>query len=190
MSTFLVSDSHFGHSGILRLCPDTRPFADVREMDAVMRDAWNTTVRPDDTVIHLGDFAHRYDPAKLPALFASLNGHKHLIRGNHDDAATQALPWESQRDIAFSSIDSQNVVLCHYALRTWPRIRKGALMLYGHSHGRLPGNVQSCDIGVDVMGFAPLRLNAIKAYLSTLPLMDDPEARDEIENTGGGGLKP
>jgi calcineurin-like phosphoesterase family protein len=190
MSTFLISDSHFGHGGILKLCRETRPFSDVREMDQFMREIWNRTVRPDDTVIHLGDFAHRYPVDKLPALFASLNGHKHLIRGNHDDKHTQALPWASQHDIWHVSVDSQNLVLCHYAMRTWPKIRKGALQLYGHSHGRLPGNVQSCDIGVDVFGFAPVRLNTIKAYLATQPLMPEPEARDEIENNGGGGMKP
>lgn len=184
MSTFLISDTHFGHGAIIAMCG--RPFANVREMDETIVDSWNATVRPQDTVIHLGDFAHRYDAARLPKLFASLNGRKHIVKGNHDDAATLALPWESARDIAYMSIDSQNVVLCHYAMRTWPRIRRGALMLYGHSHGRLRGNVQPCDIGVDVLGFAPLRLNMIKSHLATLPLMNDPEARDEI----GVGLKP
>jgi calcineurin-like phosphoesterase family protein len=163
---------------------DGRP--DVEMMNRVMIDAWNKTVRPDDTVIHLGDFAHRHDPEKLPKLFASLNGHKHLIKGNHDDKHTIQLPWESVRDIAFASIDSQYVVLCHYALRTWPRIRRGAIMLYGHSHGRLAGNTQSMDVGVDVLGFAPVRLSTIKAHLATLPLMNDPEARDEVD----GGFKP
>jgi calcineurin-like phosphoesterase family protein len=187
MATFLIADTHFGHGAIIRMC--ARPFSNVREMDDTMRDLWNATVRPEDTVVHLGDFAHRHPVERLPRLFASLNGKKHLIKGNHDDKQTLELPWESVRDIAFASIDSQLVVLCHYALRTWPKIRKGALMLYGHSHGRLPGNTQTCDIGVDVLGFAPVRLNTIKAYLATLPLMNDPEARDEIENDGG-GMKP
>lgn len=182
MTNFVTADSHFGHSGIIGLC--NRPFSSVEDMDETMRDAWNKTVRPNDTVIHVGDFAHRYDPAKLPKLFASLNGNKHLIAGNHDDAATRALPWESIRDIGFVSIDSQRVVFCHYAMRTWPGIARGALQLYGHSHGRLPGNVQSCDVGVDVFGYAPVRLNQIKAHLATLPLMSDVEARDEIEPIG------
>jgi calcineurin-like phosphoesterase family protein len=151
-------------------------------MDECMIANWNAVVRPDDTVIHLGDFAHRAEPARLEKLFARLRGRKHLIRGNHDGRETQALAWESQRDIAFASIDSQNVVLCHYALRTWPKIRKGALMLYGHSHGRLPGNTQSADIGVDVLGFAPLRLNQIKDYLSTLPLLVDPESGVDLDD--------
>jgi calcineurin-like phosphoesterase family protein len=193
MTTFITADQHFGHAAIIRMCQ--RPFVDgkgepdVRLMNDTMRDLWNATVRQGDTVIHLGDFAHRYPVDKLPKLFASLNGKKHLIRGNHDDKHTLALPWESVRDIAFTSVDSQLLVLAHFAMRTWPKIRKGALMLYGHSHGRLPGNVQSCDVGVDVFGFAPVRLNTIKAHLATLPLMNDPEARDDIEDLGG-GMKP
>jgi calcineurin-like phosphoesterase family protein len=188
MATFLIADTHFGHAGIIKLC--NRPFTDVREMDAAMVANWNKLVRPSDSVIHLGDFAHRYPVDKLPKLFASLNGTKHLVRGNHDDKHVQALPWASQHDIWHVSVDSQNIVLCHYAMRTWFKIRKGALMLYGHSHGRLPGNAQSCDIGVDVLGFAPVRLNTIKAHLATLPLMDDPEARDDIEDMNDGGMKP
>ncbi len=81
----------------------------------------------------------------------------------------------------YASIDNQYIVLCHYAFRTWPKIRKGALHLYGHSHGRLPGNAQSMDIGVDVVGWSPVRLHQIKSVLATLPLMNDPEARDEVE---------
>ncbi|WP_051462848.1 hypothetical protein [Bradyrhizobium sp. URHA0013] len=87
-------------------------------------------------------------------------------------------------DIAFTSIDSQRVVLCHFALRSWPGIRKGALMLYGHHHGRLPGNHQSCDVGVDVFGPAPVRLNQIKAYLATLPRAVDPESGDNLDADG------
>jgi calcineurin-like phosphoesterase family protein len=176
----LISDTHFGHAGIIKLC--ARPFADVNEMDETMRASWNAVVRPDDTVIHLGDFAYRYADDKLPKLFASLNGRKHLVRGNHDGKATQALPWESQHDLWHVSVDSQNLVLCHYALRTWAKIRKGAIHLFGHSHGRLPGNVQSCDIGVDVLGWSPLRLGKIKEYLGTLPLMVDPEAGDNPDS--------
>jgi hypothetical protein len=45
------------------------------------------------------------------------------------------------------------------------------------------------DIGVDVMGWAPVRLSAIKQRLAQLPPLTDPEATDEIENTSG-GVKP
>jgi calcineurin-like phosphoesterase family protein len=188
VSTFIVGDTHFGHSAIIRMCG--RPFVDVYEMNEAMVAGWNAVVRADDTVIHLGDFAHRYPPAKLPLLFGSLNGRKHLIRGNHDRKETLALAWESVSDVVHTSIDSQRVTLCHYAMRTWPGIRKGALQLYGHSHGRLPGNQQSMDVGVEVMGWSPVRMNQIKAVMAELPPMVQPEGGDDLENDEGGGLKP
>ncbi|MCK1540358.1 MULTISPECIES: metallophosphoesterase [unclassified Bradyrhizobium] len=191
MTTWLYSDPHFGHAspdkpdGIIRMCG--RPFANGREMTETMVRNWVKCVRAEDDIIVLGDFAHRMPLDDLRKLFARLPGRKHLIAGNHDtkQSGTLDLAWNSIRDISFTTIDSQRVVLCHYALRTWPGIRKGALMLYGHSHGKLPGNSQSCDIGVDVMGYAPLRLNQIKAHLATLPPLVDPQGGDDLENNDG-----
>jgi calcineurin-like phosphoesterase family protein len=181
MATFLIGDQHYGHAGIIRMC--NRPFADVREMDEMLVTSHNSVVGKLDTVIFLGDFAHRYPADKLPQLFARLNGRKHLVRGNHD-RATQALPWESQHDLWHVSVDNQNLVLCHFPLLTWAKIRRGAIHLYGHTHGRIRGNVQSADIGVDVMGWAPVRLSQIKEYMATLPLRVDPEAGgDDFEQT-------
>jgi len=187
MATHLIADTHFGHSGIITMLK--RPFVDaaglpdVRLMDETMIAAWNGVVGKDDTVIHLGDFAHKYPADKLPALFARLNGRKHLIRGNHDGQSTQRLNWESQHDLWHVSVDNYNLVLSHYPLLTWAKIRRGAIHLYGHTHGRIRGNVQSADIGVDVMGWAPVRLAQIKEYMSTLPLRVDPEAGDDFEAT-------
>ena len=84
----------------------------------------------------------------------------------------------------YASVESTRLVMCHYALRSWPGIRKGALQLYGHHHGRLPGNSQSMDIGVDVLGLAPVRLATIKARLAMMPTLVDPEGRD-FDNNGG-----
>lgn len=189
-ATWLIADCHFGHEGIIRMCG--RPFVDsagqpdVRLMTQTMADSWRKVVKPSDEIIVLGDFAHRMPVDQLRKLFASLPGRKHLIRGNHDtkESGTLDLAWESVKDIAFTSIDGARCVLAHYALRSWPGIRKGALMLFGHHHGRLAGNSQSMDIGVDVMGWAPVRLNQIKQRLAQLPPLVDPEGVDDFENDG------
>jgi calcineurin-like phosphoesterase family protein len=181
LQTWLIADPHFGHESIIRMCQ--RPFVDVAEMDRTMAESWRAVVRPHDDVIVVGDFAHRMPLPKLTALFSSLPGKKHLVCGNHDGEETKALPWTSVHDIAFTVIDSTRVVLCHYRMLSWPGSRKPTtLMLYGHHHGRIPGNQQSCDIGVDVMGWAPVRLAAIKAHLATLPPRPDPEAGDDFES--------
>ena len=107
-----------------------------------------------------------------------------MVSGNHDGEVTKSLGWESVRDVAYETIESTKCVICHYPWASWPGSRKPTtLMLYGHHHGKILGNRQSADIGVDVMGIAPVRLATIKAYMATLPPRVDRQG-DEIENNG------
>jgi calcineurin-like phosphoesterase family protein len=54
-------------------------------------------------------------------------------------------------------------------MRTWNKRHHGAIHLYGHSHGTLPGDAQSCDVGVDCWDFYPVSLAQIKARLAESP---------------------
>ncbi|MGY0572814.1 metallophosphoesterase [Bradyrhizobium sp. RDM12] len=191
MTTWFISDPHFFHAspdkpdGIIRMCASTRPFANGREMNSALADAWRYRVANNDDVICLGDFAHRADPTALKKLFESLPGRKHLVVGNHDDDVTKSLGWQWVKDIAFVTVESTKLVLCHYPMLSWPGSRKPTtLQLWGHHHGKLRGNNQSCDIGVDVLGFAPVRLSQIKAHMAMLPPRVDPEAGDDFEAVG------
>ena len=85
-SVFLVSDTHFGHTGVCRFTEadgvtKIRPWTDPDEMDEEMIRRWNDTVRPNDKVYHLGDVVINRKSLKT---LARLNGDKVLIRGNHD----------------------------------------------------------------------------------------------------------
>lgn len=62
----------------------------------------------------------------------------------------------------------QVIVLCHYALRVWDQSHYGAWHLYGHSHGNLPSQGLSFDVGIDCHGFVPLRLEEVAARMSVL----------------------
>ena len=183
--TWLISDPHLFHLAIIRMCG--RPFVDaagepdVSAMNSVIEANWQAVVRPGDTIYCLGDFSHREpDGDELSRLFDRLPGRKILIRGNHDKAAL-ALPWDEVHDVVHTTIDSQKVTLCHYRWADWPGRRRGALMLYGHSHGGQPGNQQSMDIGVDIMGWSPVKMNQIKAVMAELPPAPDFEAGDDLD---------
>ena len=131
--------------------------ASVPAMNAGMIERWNATVGPDDEVWHLGDFALRTPAADAAALLRGLNGRKHLIAGNNDPPALRALPeWAGVRDYAEITDGPVRLVLCHYALRTWNGMAKGALNLHGHSHGRLKPLPRQFDVGVDARDFRPV----------------------------------
>jgi calcineurin-like phosphoesterase family protein len=78
---YFTSDTHFGHVRILEL--SGRPFADVDAHNQALIDNWNTVVRSQDLVIHLGDVALGKIADSLP-MVGLLNGYKILIPGNHD----------------------------------------------------------------------------------------------------------
>jgi calcineurin-like phosphoesterase family protein len=155
MAVFFTADTHFGHAGALALY--RRPFASVPEMNAAMVARWNETVGAEDDVWHLGDLALRTTAADAAALLRALNGRKHLITGNNDPPDITALSqWSSTRAYAEIAVDGRLLVLCHYAFRTWNGMRKGALNLDGHSHGRLKPLPRQVDVGVDVWDFRPI----------------------------------
>jgi calcineurin-like phosphoesterase family protein len=174
---FFTADHHFCHQSVIGMCG--RPFDNADEMDSAMIECWNAVVGKHDVVWHLGDFAHRADPERARKIFHKLNGQKHIVIGNHDRKHTQDLPWVSQQEMAHITVDETRLHLCHYGLRTWPGIWRGAIHLYGHSHGRLPGNSMSMDIGVDNVGYYPLNVDHIKARLALLPPIVFPEELGE-----------
>lgn len=51
-------------------------------------------------------------------------------------------------------------------MRVWNGSHHGSIMLYGHSHGNLPGNNQSTDVGVDCWDYSPCSLDQVVERLS------------------------
>lgn len=83
---YIVSDTHFGHAGICKFTCSVsgkklRPWDDVNTHDEALIENWNSVVRPNDKVYHLGDVSIS---RKSLQLLDRLHGEKILIRGNHD----------------------------------------------------------------------------------------------------------
>lgn len=165
---FYIGDPHLGHEAIIRLC--NRPFADVDEMDEAIISNWNSRVTNGDTVFILGDmmFRNKREPSEY---LKRLKGHKSLVLGNHDaswiwrESATEHLTTH----VSMMELIDRNrrVVLCHYPMLTWPNIRGGSYMVYGHLHGNRehdpclkhglnPRMLNSC---VEVNGYQPVTLD-------------------------------
>ena len=184
MATYLTADTHFGHPLVISdKIQARRPFASIQEHDETLVALWNAVVRPDDTVWHLGDFAHKCSERHALGIFRRLNGRKLLIRGNHDKVG-ERLPWaEPVRDVARIHLPdpaggSQEIWLSHYAHRTWPAAHRGAIHLYGHSHGSLPGTATSTDVGVDCWDYGPTTLERIRERLTENALAEVEQGGD------------
>lgn len=141
---YITSDFHFNHQK--EFIYEPRGFHSPEEMNEVLLENYNSIVKPEDEVYILGDLMlggavfHRQGLE----LISSLNGHLHLVRGNHDTD----LRWA-----AYSKLD--NVVECenaiylnykkyHFYLSHYPSmtsnytdeksLKSRTLNLCGHSH--------------------------------------------------------
>lgn len=155
-----TSDTHFGHANIIKYCK--RPYRDAQHMDEMLIRNWNAAVRPDQTVIHAGDFAFKSDLTKLKALIARLNGGIILVQGNHDHRVTLPMFREVYDLLDLRVIlpegGTQRIIICHYRMTVWPASHHGAWHLHGHSHGTLPVLIDKpvLDIGVDAWAMQPI----------------------------------
>lgn len=150
---WFTGDNHFNHANIIRFCK--RPFGDVIEMNEIMVERWNKVVKPNDDIYHVGDFGF----GEVFHILKRLNGKKHLTRGSHDKSI---VPYRGMFVEISQILEVENIILCHYAMRVWPRSHYGSWHLYGHSHGMLKGHGKSFDAGVDCWDFYPISLDQVK----------------------------
>lgn len=178
--TWFTADTHYGHRGVLKM--ENRPWDDIARHDDDLIYAHNSTVRPGDEVFHLGDFAMNASAERCQEIFSRLKGNLHLVIGNHDGPRHLALGWASAPEMLRTiHLDGIRLVLCHYGMRTWSGAWRGALHLYGHSHGKLTGTSRSCDVGVDAWAYRPVSLPEIRERLAATPTAPE-EQRIEADD--------
>lgn len=158
MINFVTSDTHFFHQKILKFCSAVRRFETVDEMNERIISDWNSVVQPEDTVWHLGDFSYKAKKQQIQGVFDRLNGHKHLIQGNHDHSDTRKLPWDSVKMYHEIEDGDRYYVLMHYPIEEWNFRTHGSIHLHGHVHtmpphpdhpSRLTVLPNRFDVGVD-----------------------------------------
>lgn len=163
---FYTSDLHFYDEKIISIC--NRPFSNVKEMNEVLIENWNKTVKPKSKVFIEGDFA--FAKASLIAdILKQLNGEKHLILGNHDRCKSPS----HFRNLGFKEvypypiiIDHQYIILSHEPLF----VNKSSpfFNIYGHIHNDDRYKTvahNSCCVCVERWNYKPVSfLQILKEY--------------------------
>lgn len=153
-------------------------------MDEALIERWNSVVKPDDIVFHLGDFAFATN-GRWKELIDRLNGHIHLILGNHDvvrwpgDKTMELFDSVSHQMIL--KIDGRTVYLNHYPYLcfggAWRNPENAVYQLFGHVHsGPNCGGTDTnrlvnlfpyqYDVGVDNNDYFPIAWTQVKEIIS------------------------
>lgn len=169
MAFFLISDTHFGHKNILDY--ENRPFSCLSEMREQLIINWNSVVGPEDTVFHLGDVMMG-NKEQAAEIISRLNGHKILIKGNHDQHGVQ---WFL--DVGFEEVcknklfeyAGHTILMTHHP-DTIPEGCEGGydLHFYGHVHGKgnEPGKYPTfarngACVCIERINYKPISLNEV-----------------------------
>ena len=158
MSNFYIGDPHFFHHNIIRY--DNRPFKNSEIMNNLLVTNWNNVVKPEDTVYILGDVSWSRDYQANKAILNMLNGHKILIKGNHD-AAMRDVSCCFDRVVDYLEIndDGVKVVLFHYPILFWNNQFHDSVHLYAHVHNSHQWNIMESTMR-DVRALQALPMRA------------------------------
>ena len=115
----------FAHANIIGYTG--RPFKDAQEMDECLIERWNEKVKPSDHIYNLGDLCMCRPGLLYHSVFKRLNGHKRLVRGNHDIYKTK-----EYIDVGFKEI---------YGVRVLDDILFTHIPIHPESLGRFRANV-------------------------------------------------
>jgi calcineurin-like phosphoesterase family protein len=157
--TWIISDTHFGHNNMVKLC--NRPY----NFNDKIADGWGKVVRVDEDVLHLGDLTTFYGNVLILEAWVEvasrLPGNKYLIRGNHDKL--DKYPGFTEVPEQLIEIGQTNILFSHF-----PKEKEDwwDLNIHGHLHGNTFHDYPfpldwHMDIGVDVIGWKPVRLGEI-----------------------------
>lgn len=166
---YFISDTHFNHENIIKYC--NRPFNNSIDMNEAIINNYNSTIKDDDTVYHLGDFAFG-SKEELINLRSRLKGNVYLIRGNHDMKGSMFYESVGFNVLVNAPIrlDEHKLILSHRPLSD-NQIPQGYINVHGHIHNKLlndeyPSNEYSkskhFNVSVDANNFKPVSLERVK----------------------------
>jgi calcineurin-like phosphoesterase family protein len=187
MTIWLTADWHLGHANIIRYCD--RPFRDVAHMNEELIVRHNEVVKPDDTVIDVGDFS--MSDKIVESVLSRLHGRRILVCGNHDRCFHKhkdARRW-TERYLGFGFaevhqrydllIAGQNVRVEHlpyvadeHHKEKYKELRPvddGRWLAHGHVHGLWQQRGRMLNVGVDVWDYRPVALETIAERIQKEP---------------------
>lgn len=191
-NVFFTADTHFNHANMIKYChrPFLNP-TDQHELDrrggkwhngnwkdsastwkiskesveltnTALINNINAIVKPEDTLIHAGDFAcwnekNEHYANQCREIRNRINCKNIMITwGNHDNQRLISHLFQESGSEFLVRIQGKTIHVCHCAHTVWYDSHRGALHCYGHSHAtveealeKLMPERRCLDVGVD-----------------------------------------
>ena len=156
---YIWSDLHLGHANIIEY--GERPFQNIEEMDNNLINNWKKTIKPNDIIINLGDFAFKQPRIYLKELLKDLPGYKILILGNHDRKKSTNF-W---MDAGFNEVYKYPIIYeGKYILSHEPaemNENMPYINIHGHIHNKNPEIKNQINVSVEKINYKPLLFRKI-----------------------------
>ena len=162
---WVISDTHFNHNNIIQYCG--RPFANAELMNEVLVENWNSVVKPQDKVYHLGDvyMGGGFLREETVKLLKSLNGHKRLILGNHDNGKDQILHSCFEKIDVWRMFPEFGLLLTHIPVHESSLDRgMGVEMMniHGHIHNKESPTENHYNVSVEKINYTPVNIGSLR----------------------------
>jgi len=169
-NVWFISDTHFNHANILTFQKSDgtkeRPeFSSVEEMNEHMIERWNSAIKPNEKVYHLGDVG--FNQNELDKILPRLNGKKRLILGNHDCYPMSFYTRHFQK-IAVQWRPTSTIIFSHYPLllsADHPKLRAN---VHGHIHNSHVNDNRYMNVSVEVIDYTPIHFDTIFEHFKNL----------------------
>lgn len=161
--TYFISDTHFFHSKIMQY--ENRPFNTVEEMNELMIANWNKVIKPEYLVFHLGDVALTgFD--KSQSVISRLNGHKFLIKGNHDSHSN-----DYYKRMGFDEVSDYPIIFRDFYMLSHAPLYINHNMPYvnihGHLHSNSVNNEMFFNVSVENINYTPINFKKIEQHFQS-----------------------
>lgn len=169
MEIYLTADTHFDHKRIIEFEPTRKILGkDHIQMTEGLIHKWNSVVKPNDLVIHLGD-VFLCGSKRAEEIAARLNGRKILVAGNHDcfsKTKYEKLGFEYHNyyliDGLFLSHHPQDASAIQTAINNEAIVGN----VHGHVHsdiGGLDQTIYKC-VSTELTYFEPIHIDVVKEH--------------------------
>lgn len=161
---FIISDTHFNHRAVLRF--ERGEFKTIKEHDEYIIKKWNSVVKDDDIVFHLGDLGLG-SRNEIEEIVKRLNGHKILIRGNHDNFNDEFYLKIGFEEVYRNPVYIGKIVLSHFPL--YEALNNPYIInVHGHLHSStLSLDNYSC-VSCKKINYTPVLINNFKKRVQKL----------------------